>query len=331
MEANATWHPQKSTNVRIGNWAARVAIAGVQALDAASPELAARVAERLMFRTQRRRAAIWERAVLTTAERFSVQSASGRVQAWRWGAGPVVILAHGWNGRGSQLGAFVDPLLEAGFSVVAFDAPGHGASAGNESSLLHVADALDAIIDAVRPAFGRVHAVIAHSMGAPAAAYAMSRHARSPESALERVLRDNKLPVSRLVFIAPPIDVRDFIRVFAKRSGIGQQTVGALRRRVEERFGVPLEDLNALAVAPELAAPLLVVHDEQDTEVPLRCGQLLAEAWPGARLQVTRGLGHTRILRDPAVIAGIVDFVAKDEGDFAFADAPPTERTVIAA
>ena len=31
---------------------------------------------------------------------------------------------------------------------------------------------------------------------------------------------------------------------------------------------------------------------------------------PGAKLMVTRGLGHNRLLADPKVVAAILDFVA---------------------
>jgi hypothetical protein len=38
-------------------------------------------------------------------------------------------------------------------------------------------------------------------------------------------------------------------------------------------------------------------------------GAAIAAAWPGARLHVTSGLGHRRLLRDPNVIAEVVEFV----------------------
>jgi pimeloyl-ACP methyl ester carboxylesterase len=65
------------------------------------------------------------------------------------------------------------------------------------------------------------------------------------------------------------------------------------------------------ALAPERLcgardAGLLVIHDEQDKDVPVSDGRLLVDLWPGARFQGTTGLGHRRILRDPGVIADIV-------------------------
>ncbi|MFT3771288.1 MAG: alpha/beta fold hydrolase [Minicystis sp.] len=279
------------------------------AVEARSPDLAARAVEHLMFRTTRRAAPERERAVLATGRPFGVHSRHGRLSAWRWGEGPVVVLAHGWNGRGSQLGALVDPLVQRGFQVVTFDAPGHGASPGGSSGLPLFADALDAVVDAVRPPFDLVHAVVAHSMGGAATTYAMSRFRRTPSIHLEREVREAELPVRRFVFVAPPVDARDFIRSASKMLEVGATTQDSVRRRVESRFGVPLEELHAPTAARELHAPLLVIHDEDDREVPLACGRALAAAWPGARLEITQGLGHGRILWDAGVVRRIADFL----------------------
>ncbi|APR75190.1 Hydrolase [Minicystis rosea] len=285
--------------------------AALAAVESRSPDLAAVAVEHLMFRTTRHPMPDRERAVLATGRPFAIHSRHGRVAAWRWGEGPVVILTHGWNGRGSQLGALVDPLVTRGFQVVAFDAPGHGASRGTSSSLPAFADALDAVIDAVRSPFEPVHAVVAHSMGGAATTYGMSRFRRTPETHVERALREAELPVRRFVFVAPPVDVRDFVRSAGKMLHVGTTTQEAVTRRVEARFGLRIEELYAPAAARDLHAPLLVIHDEDDREVPIACGQLLASAWPGARIHRTRGLGHMRILRDPSVVQEIVGFVSE--------------------
>jgi len=45
---------------------------------------------------------------------------------WSWGKGPLVVLVHGWTGHAGRLTRYVPALVDAGFSVLAFDAPGHG-------------------------------------------------------------------------------------------------------------------------------------------------------------------------------------------------------------
>ena len=48
--------------------------------------------------------------------------------AWRWGEGPTVLLAHGFEGSPVQFGAVIDALVERGYAAVALDMPAHGAS-----------------------------------------------------------------------------------------------------------------------------------------------------------------------------------------------------------
>jgi pimeloyl-ACP methyl ester carboxylesterase len=55
--------------------------------------------------------------------------------------------------------------------------------------------------------------------------------------------------------------------------------------------------------------PLLLVHDRQDAETGWADSDAIARAWPGARLVTTTGLGHRRILGDPAVVAEVAGFV----------------------
>ena len=59
------------------------------------------------------------------------------------------------------------------------------------------------------------------------------------------------------------------------------------------------------ATASSDAAPL-DLFDEVRAD-----GVQLADAWPIADLHSTDGLGHQRILRDPDVIAEVVDFVGR--------------------
>jgi len=309
----ATSSPEKSTTVRLPGrrksmpWGARAAQRALSGLEAVAPSLAGRVAARLMFRTARRPMEAWERSIAEQGERWFLDG-TGRLAIYRWGRGPVVLLVHGWNGRGPQLGAFVEPLVRAGFQVVAFDAPGHGASRGSESSIIEFADAFDAVVDAVRPFFLPIHGVIAHSMGGAAVAYALGRAARA-RSRGEGRLQSGVLESARLVFIAPPIDIRQFSKDFSNALGLGARTRAALDDVVERRIGVRLDDVTALHIAAEMAAPLLVLHDEDDRAIPVASGRRLAEAWPGAELSVTQGLGHSRILRDPASIERVLGFL----------------------
>lgn len=278
---------------RSPNGAPQIAVigAGVRLLSRVSTSAASRVAFEL-FRTPRRyRVPERERALLQDAEPFELPlSISTTIKGWRWGTGPLVILLHGWEGRGSQLARFAAPLARRGFRVVAFDAPGHGSSSGRQSSLPHFAWSLRGVADAE----GAPHAIIGHSLGCAAATLAM---------------RDG-LAISKAVFVAPPLNPADYTRQFGAIFGLPDEVIHGLRNRVEERFLRKWDDFSLASMAPGMSAGLLVAHDRDDTETPWAGGARLVDLWPGARLLTTEGLGHRRILREPSIIEEAAGFIA---------------------
>jgi pimeloyl-ACP methyl ester carboxylesterase len=82
-----------------------------------------------------------------------------------------------------------------------------------------------------------------------------------------------------------------------------------LRQRFERKFGISARDISIAAAAPHVRIPVLVVHDEEDNVAPLVQGHALAAAIPDARVLLTRGLGHSGGLRDPATIERVVEFL----------------------
>ena len=265
---------------------------GLRALTVVSPAATSRIAFEL-FRTPRRfRTPAREHTLMATATPFDVRPGrSTTLKAWRWGSGPTVILMHGWEGRGSQLAAFAQPLVDAGFGVVTFDAPGHGGSSGRKSSLPHFAWALRAVADAT----GGATAIVAHSLGCAAATLAA---------------RDG-MPLDRAVYLAPPLNPSDYTRQFGEIFGLPVRVVDDLRARIEERFLRPWSDYSLADMAPAMSAALLVVHDRDDEETTWAGGAELVQRWPGARLVTTAGLGHRRILRDPGVLDEAVRFLTR--------------------
>jgi pimeloyl-ACP methyl ester carboxylesterase len=279
---------RKSTNVRGKfGWREHVLRLGFRALRP-WPEMSARWAEALFFSPPRppRTARMPASAV-----RHDVYSrGTGPLAAWRSGQGPLVYLLHGWGGSAAQLRGWVAPLVAEGFSVVAFDAPGHGASGGRRSSIPEFARALQAVVAQHGPA----EAVVAHSLGGAALALAM---------------RDG-LPVRRAVLVGPPADPVSWTRAFAARLRVGPAALARLQQRTERRLQMRWSDLHVPSLVRSFAVPALVVHDRDDREVPWRDGAHIASCWPEARLVTTTGLGHRRILQDPGVARSIASFVA---------------------
>jgi pimeloyl-ACP methyl ester carboxylesterase len=284
--------PKNRTIVR-SRAALRLTRAALQTAYVVSEDLGTSLAERLFTSPRRHARPTRERQVLATARSLAIDvtlraphrdGAHLTLAAWRWGTGPNVLLVHGWEGRGSQLGAFVAPLVAAGMSVTAFDAPGHGDSPDHR---LYLTDLADSIAD-VAAHVGPLHGIVAHSFGAAAVLLA---HARAGVQAPRNVL------------VAPNVLIDDSLQRFARTVGLDDADRAALEHRIAEHTATPLESLALERLARTRDAALLVIHDRDDREVSFEHCVRLAATWPNAQLIATQGLGHRRILRDPAVLA----------------------------
>lgn len=284
-----SWH-RISTNVRFlaGITTRRVALRTSSAL---APALAGLWAERLFLTPPRPRLPQSTFFDFLDAHAGFVEYRGRSLATWRWGPqdAPAVLLAHGWGGHAAQMRAFVQPLLSAGYRVIAYDQPAHGLSEGRLTGLPDFAGA----IGAVAAWHGNVRHVIAHSLGGVAAALALTKG----------------VSLERAVLISPPSDLVGYSRRFARWLWIPERVRRAMQAAIEERFGVRWSDFELPRIAPRLRAPALVIHDRDDSMVPWTQGAALAQAWPGARLLSTEGLGHGRILEHPQVTRAALDFI----------------------
>jgi pimeloyl-ACP methyl ester carboxylesterase len=237
-------------------------------------------------------------------EPFEVAWAGGTIRGrvyGDWGL-PTAYLVHGWGGWWQQLSAHVQPLLDRGMCVVAFDAPSHGDSApgrfgSRSTTFVEMSEGLGAVVRD----FGRPSLVLAHSAGAMAALLALDAGTVRPEA---------------LALIAPPTSVPPMMDFFADAAGVGERSQRAMAARAERRVGHPMESLDLVTLASRQAdlPRLLVAHDRNDREAPLAGSVALTTAWHDSRLLVTDGLGHRRILRDPAVVRRVADLGADAAG-----------------
>ena len=256
-----------------------------------APGAAARWGEALFCRPPHHVVRPGEPEFLATGRAFHVPCDGQQVAAWMWGEqGPLVLLMHGWGSRASRFRYFVPPLCEAGFRVVALDGPGHGQTGGTRGSLPQFATALTAVAHAC----GGIAGAVGHSLGGAAVIFAMSR---------------GLAPVPHVV-IAAPAEPGAFFHHFARHLQLPRAVRDRIQASLEARFAVTWSDLDIAALAARNAAPMLVIHDEDDHDVPCGDGQLVARA-AGAGLLLTRGLGHRAIMRDPEVTHRTVAFLAR--------------------
>ncbi len=272
-------------------WALRTAFSTVGRV---APGAAARWAERIFCTPPRHEPRSAEEAFIATGTGFVVPWEGERLAAWEWGAGPTVVLVHGWGSRAGRLATLAATLVEGGFRVVLYDGPAHGVSTGRFASLPEFARALRAVGAEVGP----LHGLVGHSLGG---------------AAISLALHDG-LAAARAVLLAPPSDVVVFSHAFADSIGLPLRAHDAMRRNLETRLRMRWDDIHIPTLAPGLGARALVIHDRDDPDVPYTHAEEIVRAWPEARLITTTGLGHRAILKDPAVVRATVDFLGEDRG-----------------
>lgn len=231
-----------------------------------------------------------EHMLLAKATLFSVPFESTNINALCWGAGPTVLLVHGWGGYGLQLSSFVEPLVEAGYRVVTFDAPAHGSTAGVQTSGLEIARAIATVAQHQTP----ITSIVAHSLGAASTTLALKEG----------------LQLQKVVYVAAMCWLSNAVTTFARRARLSAEVENGLRHRFEAQFGSDIWHRFAVdQTAKALTIPALLFHDRSDRDVAIDESKAIAQAWSGAYLVETSGLRHRRILRDKSVIQQAVSFI----------------------
>jgi pimeloyl-ACP methyl ester carboxylesterase len=215
------------------------------------------------------------------------------------GQGPQVLLLHGWGGAIESFAPVLNDLQRS-YTVHAFDLPGFGesslppaawGSAEYAQLTLKVMDHLN---------LDRPH-LIGHSFGGQVS---LRLAATSPERVGKLVLVG-----SAGIHTRPKLATR--LKRWAARLGkwlathggeIGERLRTTIYGRVQSQdyanagplrptlVKVLNEDLTPLL--PQIKSPTLLVWGEQDRDVPLAAGQVMARSIPGVQLVVFENAGH---------------------------------------
>ena len=117
---------------------------------------------------------------------------------------------------------------------------------------------------------------------------------------------------NRVALISAPSSLTRELNRFASAVGLSDRGRKAFIASVETHVGRPAADFDVSRIAGKVDLPLLLVHDQNDRQVPVLESARTAHVLPGAELMVTRGLGHNRLLADPVVVRAVVDFVDQE-------------------
>lgn len=257
-----------------------------------APQTTAQAAFYLFGLPRPRRVKPQEQAFLETAQREHVPIGEQRIAVYRWGeAGrPVALLAHGWESHAGRWRKVGPGLLEAGYRVVALDAPAHGRSSGWHFNMIRYADVLCALLEREGP----VHLMVGHSVGGASSIWAMGT---APST----------LRPKRAVIMASFASLAHVLENGRRLIGAEPALVAAMDDFIVRLSGRRIAEYDLTTVARTLGdVEALLLHDRHDRVTHFSESERLCAAWPGARLIATEGLGHG--LTAPQAVHLVLDF-----------------------
>ncbi len=202
-----------------------------------------------------------------------------------------VLLIHGWSGRGTQLYKIADLFLSKGFSTISFDAPAHGRSTGTETMMSEFIICTRVLHEKYGPfMYG-----IGHSLGGMTLLNAISRG----------------IPFQKAVCIGSGNSIVDIMKDFVAKLEMKPEIASMMKAHYDKAFGVDLEQFSSYQVAKNITIPTLIIHDVDDEDVSVQCAYAIHENLKNSSLLITKGLGHTKILRDSNVLEKISKFVSE--------------------
>lgn len=223
-------------------------------------------------------------------ERMLVPEIGKEVVVYHYGSSSKkILLVHGWSGRGTQLVKFAEALLKIGYATVSFDAPAHGKSPGSTTLM---PEFIASILE-LEKRCGPFEAAIGHSLGGMSLLNAVKRG----------------LKIHRLTIIGSGDVVQDIINDFVKKLELDPKYNDLLREHFENKHQLSMDSFSAHHAARKTDIPILVIHDENDAEVPVTCAHHIHENLKHGALMLTQGLGHRKILGDAKVIQKTIQFI----------------------
>lgn len=200
-----------------------------------------------------------------------------------------VLLVHGWNGRGTQLVSIAKMFKELNYTVISFDAPGHGKSPGTTSNMK---DFIEAIIELSKKYDG-FDVIVGHSLGGMSTINSLSRG----------------IVAEKAIIIGSGNKTIDITNEFLESIGLSKKNAPFLVKLFESKYQDTMSNYDVAPHATNVKIPVLVIHDKNDVDVSYKAAEAINQNLINGTLLLTEGLGHRKILGDENVIETIEKFI----------------------
>lgn len=236
-----------------------------------------------------------ELEILSQAEKSLLEFNGKKVRLYEWGtADKYALLFHGWESNAGSLGAYVTPLLEKNYKVIAYDSLAHGASEGNQANMIIFKDIAKKIIQEK----GIPEIAIGHSLGA---------------NVIVLLSAEEKIKIPKVILISPFNQMKAIFLGFKDILKIPESIYSVMLDKVSVRFNYNIREMEFGKVGEN--SPLdtvLIMHDKGDKITPFSHSANMSKRWEIAQLIEIQGSGHYKILWDDNAITNALNFISNE-------------------
>lgn len=222
---------------------------------------------------------------------FLVPAINKEIMVYEYGKGDKkVLLVHGWSGRGTQLVKIAEAFAKRGYQTIGFDAPAHGNSKGEKTLMIEFI----ASILALQKQLGPFEFAIGHSLGGMSILNALNQG----------------FDIKKAVIIGSGDKIDDIISDFITKVKLAPKIGMMMKNHFESKYQMKMDDFSSSEAIKKVTIPVLIIHDENDLDIPLSAAKNIFNHAKNGELYITKGLGHRKILGDESVIKKIEDFIS---------------------
>ena len=235
--------------------------------------------------------------IFDQAEKLSLKVGHNTVNGFKWttpvnNSDKTILICHGFDSSSYRFADYIQPLLDEGFNVIAFDAPGHGTSTGKTITVLLYRSMIKLADEKHGPFYG----IMAHSFGGLAAVLALEE--------------DKELACRKLVLIAPSTETIHAIETFFNYLKLTSSVRKEFIKLIEDLSGNPPHWFSVSRAIHNILPQTLWIHDKQDTITPFSHLEHLTIDQPShVTFEITEGFGHSPY-RQPEILKKIISFFA---------------------
>lgn len=233
---------------------------------------------------------------LNTSKKFTLKVDKQDVQYYKWGKGQEkIVFVHGWQSHSYRWKSYIEKFNKNKFTLIAFDAPGHGNSASKIGNVPLYEKSIKVLIEAI----GDIDHFIGHSIGSFACA---------------SFIYHNEYTLKSFTSLATPYSAHDFFEHYNKQLKMSHRTQEKLEDYFKNYTGYPVNHYSFKTFTQKMNPDrALIIHDKNDRSTPYKNSQqifkMLENNNVNTELVITEGLKHN--LRSKKIVDTIEYFVNK--------------------